>query len=194
MEYELREKEDKVSELRHALASLDKDHDTVVAEVNEKSETIAGLKRELEEGASVLSEEKNRVAQLEGEVAHWKGQLEQRVKELSELRSQLEGGGREVGELREQCATLLREKTRLTDDLSTMTQVSRITHSHSHTHMYTHSLTHTHTVARNVKQYAVSCREHWERRSHSLLKFKSMLRVCSEQRRPLLSRSKKRLS
>lgn len=124
LEYELREKDNKISEQGHALASLDKDHDAVMAEVDEKSETIASLKRDLEEEGRTLSKTQIKVAQLEGELAHLRGQLEHRGKEGTKLRSQLEGGGRELGELRNRCESLTRERTQLRDDLSTMTQVN----------------------------------------------------------------------
>ncbi len=126
LECELRESDDKIIELRHALASLDKDHDAVMAEVDEKSETVACLNREMEERKRSLSEVQSRVAQLEGETAHVKGQLEQRVMERTKLRSQLEGGGKEVGELRSHCETLAREGNQLREDLSTMTQVLHV--------------------------------------------------------------------
>ena len=128
LEFELRESDDKIAELRHALASLDKDHDAVMEEVDEKSETVARLNREMEERERSLSEAQRRVAQLEGETAHVKGQLEQRVMERTKLRSQLEGGGKEVGELRSHCETLAREENQLRDDLSTMTQVLYLLH------------------------------------------------------------------
>ncbi len=128
LECELRERDDKIAELRHALSSLDKDHDVVMAEVDKKSETVARLNREMEERERSLSEAQSRVAQLEGETAHVKGQLEQRVMETTKLRSQLEGGDKEVGELRSDCETLAREENQLKDDLSTMTQVLYLLH------------------------------------------------------------------
>ncbi len=128
LECELRERDDKIVELRHTLASLDKDHEAVTAEVDEKSETVARLNREMEERERSLSEAQSRVAQLEGETADVKGQLEQRVMETTKLRSQLEGGGKEVGELRSHCETLAREENQLRDDLSTMTQVLYLLH------------------------------------------------------------------
>ncbi len=128
LECELRESDDKIAELRHALVSLDKDHDAVMAKVDEKSETVACFIREMEERERSLSEAQSRVAQLEGETAHVKVQLEQRVMERTKLRSQLEGGGKEVGELRNHSETLAREKNQLRDDLSTMTQVLYLLH------------------------------------------------------------------
>ena len=125
LECELRERDDKISELRHALASLDKDH---TSEVAEKSETVALLNREMEERERSLSEAQSRMAQLEGETAHVKGQLEQGVMETTKLRSQLEEGGKEVGELRSHCETLAREENQLREDLSTMTQVFYLLH------------------------------------------------------------------
>ncbi len=122
LECELRESDDKIAELRHALASLDKDHDAVMAEVDEKSETVARLNREMEEKERSLSEAQRRVAQLEGETADVKGQLEQRVMERTKLRSKLEGGGKS------HCETLAREENQLRDDLSTMTQVLYLLH------------------------------------------------------------------
>ncbi len=130
LECELRESDDKIIELRHALASLDKDHDAVMTEVDEKSETVARLNREMEEKERSLSEAQSRVAQLEGETARVKGQLEQSSMETIKLRSQLEGGGKEVGELRSHCETLAREENQLRDDLSTMTQVLHVLAAH----------------------------------------------------------------
>ncbi len=123
LECELRKSNDKIAELRHALASLDKNHDAVMADVDEKSETVARLNQEMEERERSLSEAQSRVAQLEGEIAHVKGHLEQRVMETTKLCSQLEGGGKEVGELRSHCETLARKENQLRDDLSIMTQV-----------------------------------------------------------------------
>ncbi len=128
LECELRERDDKIAELRHALASLDKDHDAVMAEVDEKSKTVARLNREMEEREMSLSEAQSRVAQLEGETAHVKGQLEQSSMETTKLCSQLEREGKEVGELRSDCETLAREENQLRDDLSTMTQVLYLLH------------------------------------------------------------------
>ncbi len=128
LECELRKSDDKIAELCHALTSLDKDHDAVMAEVDEKSETVARLNREMEERERSLSEAQRRVAQLEGEIAHVKGHLEQRVMETTTLRSQLEGGGKEVGELRSHCETLARKENELRDDLFTMTQVLYLLH------------------------------------------------------------------
>ncbi len=108
-----------------------------MAEVDEKSETIASLKRELEDGGRTLGETESRVAQVEGEVTHLRGQLEHRGKEGTKLRSQLEGGGRELGELRNQCESLTRERTQLRDDLSTMTQVGKRTQRRYDVHVCT---------------------------------------------------------
>lgn len=120
----MRERDDKVSELREALATLDKDHDALLAEADEKSETIAHLKSELEGKEHGAGEAQTRLSQLQGELAHIRGQLEERVKATTNLQTQFEGRGQELEDFREQCRSLVREKTQLKDDLNTMTQVS----------------------------------------------------------------------
>ncbi len=147
LECELRESDDKIAELRHALASLDKDHDVVMAEVDEKSETVARLIREMEERERSLSEAQSRVAQLEGETAHVKGLLEQRVMERTKLRSQLEGRGKS------HCKTLAREESQLRDDLSTMTQVLYLLHIACSIHELT-CVPHIYNVQRFLCGYA----------------------------------------
>ena len=49
LEQELAEREEKISELRHALEMLDKDHDALRAEADGKDECIAQLRKQLSE-------------------------------------------------------------------------------------------------------------------------------------------------
>ena len=49
LEQELAEREEKISELRHALEMLDKDHDALRAEADGKDERIAQLRKQLSE-------------------------------------------------------------------------------------------------------------------------------------------------
>ena len=197
------------------MASLDKDHDAVMAEVDEKSETVARLNREMEEKERSLSEAQSRVAQLEGETAHVKGQLEQKVMETIKLRSQLEGGGKEVGELRSHCETLAREENQLREDLSTMTQVLYVlvahcmqytcvpyhiqrflggyatffvcVHVNPLIHLY-HKIISITPSPRSLRQYVLSFRERFQRKNPSPSRSRSMPRASYEQRRLLQSK------
>ena len=53
LEQELEGRDEKISELRHALTMLDQDHDTLRADADAKDETIAQLRREIREQVSV---------------------------------------------------------------------------------------------------------------------------------------------
>jgi HAMP domain-containing protein len=80
------------------------------ASLQEKSTTLAGVRREVGDQAKALAELRNEIQQRTNEAAAAKEQLAQREAELEEARVQLsqQGGARPVGTPQDELATLLR--------------------------------------------------------------------------------------
>ena len=80
------------------------------ASLQEKSTTLAGMHREVDDQAKALAELRNEMQQRTNEAAEAKEQLAQREAELEETRVQLsqQGGARSVGTPQDDLATLLR--------------------------------------------------------------------------------------
>ena len=105
------------------LAALDQEHDTLRSEVDTKDETIAQLRRQLEEAEGVRRGLQGEVDHLRSEVSHALGDSRNTEKEAGGLRSQLEVLRRELEQGRVTEAGLAQENRRLREDLNTMTQV-----------------------------------------------------------------------
>jgi anti-sigma-K factor RskA len=80
------------------------------ASLQEKTEKVAGMQREINDQAKVLDELRNALLQRTNEATEAKEQLAQREEELEETRVQLSqrSGGRIVGTAQDEFATLLR--------------------------------------------------------------------------------------
>ena len=124
LESKVNTKEAKVVELSHSLATLDQARDRLVTEANRKDETIAILRREVEEKKVQLDKEQLGVAQLEAEMSQLNESKREREKEMIKQEARLAETRRQQQDSTEQALSLSTQMRVLRDDLAAMTHVS----------------------------------------------------------------------
>ena len=122
--HEVSDREEKIVELRHALAMLDQDHDQLVSEANKKDETIACLTGQLEQKGACLEQREGQLVQLRAELGLTEDSRKEREAEVDQVQHKLENTRTQLLSSRQQVDTLTRQLSQLTTDLNTMTQVT----------------------------------------------------------------------
>ncbi|XP_041912924.1 centrosomal protein of 135 kDa [Alosa sapidissima] len=120
---------DEVSVLQSALATLDREKDSLQDTVDQKTETMALLQDELHSKEKTLKEVRLTVADMENSLDQLKGALSSREREISSLRRQLDSSQEELAAVGRDREIALRENRRLQDDLATMTRENQAVHA-----------------------------------------------------------------
>ena len=132
--HELSEKEEKVGELRHALAMLDQDHDHLVCQADKKDESIAGLTAQLEQRKASLETMEARLTQLHADLKAAESEQQSKQLEASTVQQELDNMRGQLEGSREQVVMLTTQISQLRNDLITMTKVRKTPTSPSHLH------------------------------------------------------------
>lgn len=125
LEGDLSKKEERCSELQHALSMLDQEHDALRRETDSKAELVDQLEKEIRKKVGEIEESLHRVSELESEVSVLKGGRERSSEEILRLREQLAEAQRQVDQLNGQLSRAGQKGAELHQDLSTMTQVKQ---------------------------------------------------------------------
>lgn len=117
-------KEERIAELRHALTMLDQDHDQLVSEADQKDETIARLKTELEQKVQLLEGAEGKLVQLHVELGKVETIRRDKDVEVCEVQGELKVSRTQLLATRQQVESFTLQISELKGDLNTMTHVS----------------------------------------------------------------------
>ena len=116
-------KEERISELHHALTMLDQEHDALRAEVDNKAEDMEQLGQQIKEKDGLIEEHERRVHELEAELSGSRGESGRRGEEIEGLKREGRLAQREMEQLRNELNAASQREQELRQDLTTMTQV-----------------------------------------------------------------------
>ncbi|XP_056620365.1 centrosomal protein of 135 kDa isoform X2 [Triplophysa dalaica] len=118
-----------VTALQNAIASLDREKDTLQDAVDQKTESMVLLQEESHRKEKTLVEVRLTVTDLENSLDQLKGVLNSREREIASLRRQLDQSHEELSSISRDREVALRENRRLQEDLATMTRENQAVHA-----------------------------------------------------------------
>ena len=116
-------KEERITELHHALTMLDQEHDALRTDVDSKAEDMEQLSQQIKEKEELIEEHEHRVHELETELNGSRGESGRRGDEIEGLKREVKLAQREMEQLRTLINAASQREQELRQDLATMTQV-----------------------------------------------------------------------
>nr|XP_020459149.1 centrosomal protein of 135 kDa isoform X2 [Monopterus albus] len=119
---------EEVAVLQKSISALDKEKDTLLEEVDQKTENLVALQEELSNKEKTLKDVRLTVTNMDNSLVQLQWALKSREREITSLRRQLDAAQDELTGLRRDKEITVRENRRLQDDLATMTRENQAVH------------------------------------------------------------------